>query len=318
MHPNFNPHAPIMGNNQFCMTSDEQLLEQLRYMSAYGGHNQTTLVLLHELHMRAAQSFGKTFVPTKEVQGDAHLYTSIFKGGRMHHFFVTDDETKQKIAQVIEQTTLDPKDGPSHFGVERIGLLMELGDVFKVVTTDELGKQVETVKNSGFAALFGGWGFDEQTKHSSKVLPLGVIEMQTLSLLNTQTDLFCNIVMSTAAQLVTDRAKLEKLEGYLRNTPVIKEYLTVVQDTMKLNHAGFNHSDITQIHLFPANLDAPLVCLGGLPGKDGKWKWDAGFIKRAQYPHLFQNTQNYIHPNGNIGGFNGGGMGGANWGGPWA
>lgn len=318
MHPNFNPHTAMMGSNQFSMTSDEQLLEQLRHMAAYGAHNQTTLMLLYELHARAARSFGKTFVPTKEVQGNAHLYTSIFKGGLMHHFFVADDETKQKIAQVIEQTTLDPKDGPSHFGVERIGLLMELGDVFKVVTADESGKQVGTVKDSGFAALFGGWGFDEQTKHSSKVLPLGVIEIQTLTLLNTPLDLFCNVVMNSAAQLITDHAKLEKLEGYLRNTPAIKEYLTVVQDTMKLNNSGFHHSDVTQIHLFPVNLDAPLVCLGGLPNSDGKWKWDAGFIKREQYPQLFPNPQNYMHPNASIGGFNGGGMGGFGNGGPWA
>lgn len=315
MHNNFNPPGPMnMGGNQFGMTTNEQLLEQLRHMSAYGTHNQTTLMLLHELHLRAARSFGKTFVPTKEVQGNAHLYTSIFKGGLMHHFFVADDETKQKITQVIEQTTLDPKDGPSHFGVERIGLLMELGDVFKVVTVDESGKRVGTVKNSGFAALFGGWAFDEQTKHSSKVLPLAVFEIQTLTLLNTPLDLFCNVVMNSAAQLITDHAKLEKLEGYLRNTPVIKEYLTVVQDTMKLNNSGFHHSDVTQIHLFPANLAAPLVCLGGLPNSDGKWKWDAGFIKREQYPHLFLNAHGNMHPNNLMGGFNGFGPAA---GGPW-
>lgn len=43
MQSNFNPYAP-MNSNQFSMTTDEQLLEQLRHMSVYGGHSQTTLI----------------------------------------------------------------------------------------------------------------------------------------------------------------------------------------------------------------------------------------------------------------------------------
>lgn len=310
MHSNFNPHNIMaMGGNQFGMTSDEQLLEQLRYMSTYGTHNQTTLMLLHELHLRSARCFSKTFTPTKDVQGDYHLYTSIFKNGRMHHFFVADDETKRKIEQVIEQTTLDPKDGPSQFGVERIGLLMELGDVFKVVTVDESGKQLGDVKNSGFAALFGGWGFDEQTKHTSKVLPLAVLEASTLTILNSDPKHIFSTVISQAIHLVTNREQLNHLEAYLLDGGVLKEYIAAVTDAMRLNDIGVGYENVTQLHLFPAGRIVPIKFLGGLDKK-----WDTGFIKREQYPHLFPVAQGYMHPNGNVGGFNGFGAGK----GPWA
>lgn len=309
MQSNFNPHNIMaMGGNQFGLTSDEQLLEQLRYMSTYGTHNQTTLILLHELHLRAARAFGKTFTPTKEVQGDYHLYTSIFKGGLMHHFFVVNDETKLKIEQVLEQTTLDPKDGPSQFGVERIGLLMELGDVFKVVTVDEAGKQLGTTKNSGFAALFGGWGFDEQTKHASKVLPLAVLEASTLAILNSDPKYISSTVLSQAVHLVTSHEQLNHLEAYLRDSEVLKAYTTAVTDTMRLNDIGVGHENVTQIHLFPAGRIVPIKFLGGLDKK-----WDAGFLKREQYPHLFPTAQGYIHPNGNVGGFNAFGAGNNPW-----
>lgn len=313
MQTNFNPQNIMgIGGNQFSRTSSEQLLEQLRYMSAYGGHNPTTLMLLHELHARAVRSFGKTFVPTKEVQGDSHLYTSIFKGGLMHHFFVTDDETKQKIAQVVEQTTLDPKDGgPSHFGVERIGLLMELGDVFNVVTCDENGKQVGPIKSSGFAALFGGWGFDEQTKHSSKVLPVAVIELPTLVVLNNDRRGLINSVLHHAAQVIQDHDVLRVLDEHLNTTPVVDEYISAVTGIMRLNDVGVGHTDVTQIHLLPAEGGAPVKLLGG--AVNGQ-KWDAGFIKREKYPHLFPNAHTNMHPNNMMGGFNGFGPAA---GGPW-
>lgn len=310
MQNHFNPSNVMgMGNNQFAMSTDEQMLEQLKYMTAYGAHSQTTLMLMHELYQRVARSFGKTFVPTKEVQDDCFLYTSIFKDGVMTHFFVAKEETKQKIDEIFEQTKpVGQGDGSTEF-IARITLLMELGDVFRTVPVDEQGKQSGPIKRCGFASLFASKGFNEEPRHSSKVLPLGVIEVSTLTLLNTDPKHFVNQVMASASQIINDRERLGRLEGYLSSTSVMKEYGAAVTEILSKKDVGIGFSLPTQIHLFPADRPTPAKFLGGLSDN-----WTAGFIKREQYPHLFPTGQNYLHPNGNVSGWNGFGPAPAN---PW-
>lgn len=309
MQSNFNPSNVMNMNNQFSMTTDEQLLEQLRHMSAYGTHNQTTLMLLHEFHMRASRSFSKTFVPSKEVQDDSFLYTSIFKDGIMTHFFVAKEETKQKIDEIFEQTKpVGQGDGSTEF-ISRITLLMELGDVFRTVPVDEQGKQSGPIKRCGFASLFASKGFNEEPRHSSKVLPLAVIEVQSLALLNTDPNYIIANVLGQAANILTDADQLVQLDNYLSDQTAFKKYVTAVTGNMRLNDFGVGHDFITQIHLFPADGTVPLKFLGGLGDK-----WDTGFIKREQYPRLFRIEQMYLHPNGTVGGVNWGGQSGR---GPW-
>lgn len=309
MHSNFNPHTPmIMGGNQFGMISDEQLLEQLRHMSTYGTHNQTTLMLLHELHLRAARSFGKTFVPTKEVHGDAFLYTSIFKNGVMTHFFVVEKETKQKIDEIFERTKVE-NTFEDEFSAERIGLLLELGDVFNVISVNEQGKHIGGVNRRGFASLFVSKGFNEESRHSSKALPLAVVEVSTLAVLNSDPKHLANQLMQDATQVIRDNDILIQLGNYLSNTRVIKEYGDAVAARLRDNALGAGPSLPTQIHLFPADGSAPVKLLGGLTDN-----WTAGFIKREQYPHLFPNPAMYASPGGMLGGFNAFGAGK----GPWA
>lgn len=305
---NFNPHMN-MGSNQFSMVSDEKLLEQLRYMSAYGGHNPTTLMLLHELHLRAAASFGKTFVPTKEVHGDAFLYTSIFKNGVMTHFFVVEKETKQKIEEIFEMTK-NPRDGEvDKFIEDRIRLLVELGNVFNAISVDEQGKQIGEVSRRGFASLFVSTGFNEESRHSSKVLPLAVVEVSTLTVLNSDPKHLVNQLMQDATQLIHDNDALIRLGNYLTNTPVVKDYGDAVMAQLRDNALGIGPSLPTQIHLFPADGSVPVKFLGGLSDN-----WTTGFIKREQYPHLFPNSTMYVRPGGMMGGFNGFGPAA---GGPW-
>lgn len=302
MQTNFNPHAPMgMLNNQFGLITDEQLLEQLRHMAAYGTHNPTSLMLLHELHARAARSFGKTFVPVKELHGEDFLYTSIFKDGVTTHYFVADKETKLKIDEIFNLTKVEnPPEGDEDFMAERIEHLLRLGRVFKMISVDEQGNPIGAIKRCGFASLFVGKGFGEEPRHSSKVLPLGVIEVPTLTLLNSDPNFLVNTVITNACQIITDRNRLAELDSYLRTPAVMREYLTAVTDLMRENGIGLGHSLLTQIHLFPVDSDVPVKFLGGLDDN-----WTTGFIKRERHPHLFPSGQNYFNLNGNLGGFSG-------------
>lgn len=298
----FQAQPGMMFPNQFQQYSDEQILDELKSMGAYGDHNPTSMMLLGELYQRAQHAFAKTFIPSEEVHGDAYLYTSVYKDGFMTHYFVSDREAKLKIEEIFEGTQLPSEGASDQFLSERFRLLLELGDVFTAVKVNEYGAMVNRPERRGYGALISGKGFGTSSQHSSKSLPLAVVEIAFGSLMSMDPSKFIYELLAAIRPGFPSPDKLAEVEDYLNSSNVVKDYL----DAVKKNHltpSGIGNTGSTiQFLFFPGGENVPVKILGGLSEK-----WDEGFINQKLYPSLFLNrpnpyANNYTGP-GVFGGF---------------
>lgn len=284
---NFNPQAGAMmaQPDMFRSYTDLQILEQLKSLAAYGSHNHTTLMLMAELYHRSAHAFGKTFIPTKTVHGDSYLYTSIFKNGRMTHFFVRDQETKDKIQAVLDGATKHPFE-------ENISLLVELGPVFEEVMVDENGAPIGEPRKAGFPALFGFDGFAAQPQHVSKTLPLAVLELSFMAAGSFSQGVFNELLMNGIRMATDDKELHTRVDHYLRSFNALLEYKkstdSVISEPGSLNLVPIT----TQIHFFPVDQDSPIKFVSALYAEK-----DPRFIDRSKFPHLFVNPIAHYNQN---------------------
>lgn len=280
--------AGLIHQDLFSKLSNDELLEQVKAMVAYGDHNHTTMMLLGELYQRASRAFSFSVRPTVDIQGTGYLYTTTLRDGILSHYFVDNVEYKDTIDNIFRETVVardnkDP-DVPGRLTAERIRRLTDLGDIFRVA---ELTPQGLRTYRAGFSHLFVGKGFNKDPQHPSLTLPRAVIEIPFFQLhAMSGTGGLAQFIESAANAFGLTAAEADILIKYIRTRDVVKGYEnSITEDHTYAVKNNRHEMFMVQIHLFPAGTEVPIRIVGGCENKD----WDAGFVNRAEYPKLFIN-----------------------------
>lgn len=166
-------YAPRPPESPFKKMDDSQLLNELRSLASFSHQTPAAYALLHEIHKRATKSFGVTLTPTKEIQGEGYLYTTIVKNGAVFHFFVDGEENVKKIKEVLTRTV-----GEEFLFIENIDNAVLGDEIFRIETVNNKGERLEASRHGGLNQIRElQRGFNVNPRHPSFSEPVITMAM---------------------------------------------------------------------------------------------------------------------------------------------